>query len=266
MQLHLTDGLHLGNINNPARYPLTFENSRTSIESLRDLLTNMRILLLGGSGRTGSLVLAEALSRNHTVTALVRRPDALPSQPNLSINTGTPLNQTDISKAFANAPRSDPIRAVISTLNTARTSDNPWAKPTSPPTLMADSVRNTLAVMKEHGVKKMVVLGTNGVGSSRQNSGWILNWVVDHSNLKIAFDDHFEVQKLLEAEAERDGDFEWVDVRATGLSDGEKKAVKEFGNEGKGVGWFVSRKTVAGFLLDAVEGSQWDGQTPVISS
>lgn len=225
----------------------------------------MRILLLGGSGRTGSLALAEALARNHTVTALVRRPDALPSQPDLSIITGTPLTQADISKAFANAPRSDPIRAVISTLNTGRTSDNPWAKTTSPPTLMADSVRNTLAVMREYGVKKMVVLGTNGTGSSRVNSGWFFNWVVDHSNLKITFDDHYEVQKLLEAEAERDGDFKWVDVRATGLGNGEKKEVKEFGNEGKGVGWFVSRKSVAGFLLDAVEGSQWDGQTPVIS-
>lgn len=153
--------------------------------------------LLGGNGRTGSLALTEALSRNHTVTALVRRPDALLPQPNLSIITGTPLNQTDISKAFANAPRSDPIRAVISTLNTGRTSDNPWAKTTSPPTLMADSVRNTLAVMREHGVKKMVVLGTNGVGSSRANSGWFFNWVVDHSNLKLTFDDHYEVQSEL---------------------------------------------------------------------
>lgn len=226
----------------------------------------MRIFLLGGSGRTGSLTLAEALSRNHTVTALVRRPDALPSQPNVSIITGTPLNQADISNSFASAPRSDPIRVVISTLNTGRTSDNPWAKTTSPSNLMAESVRNTLAVMKEHGVKKMVVLGTNGVGSSRANGGWLFNWIVDHSNLKITFDDHYEVQKLLEAEAEKDVDFKWVDVRATGLDNGEKKEVKEFGNEGKGVGWFISRKSVAGFLLDAVEGSQWDRQTPVISN
>ena len=131
---------------------------------------------------------------------------------------------------------------------------------------MADSVRNTLAVMKEYGVKKIVVLGTNGVGSSRANSGWFFNWIVDHSNLKLAFDDHYEVQKVLEAEAEKDRSFKWVDVRATGLSNGEKKEVKEFGNEGKGVGWFVSRKSVAGFLIDAVEGTKWDSQTPVISN
>ena len=226
----------------------------------------MRILLLGATGRTGTHVLSDALARNHTVTALVRRPDALTPQSNLTIINGTPLNSIDLSTAFTNAPSTDPIKAVISTLNTSRTSDNPWAKPNSPPALMADSVRNTLAVMKEYGVKKMVVLGTNGVGSSRANSGWFFNWIVDHSNLKLAFDDHYEVQKLLEAEAEKDGGFKWVDVRATGLSNGEKKDVKEFGNDGKGVGWFVSRKSVASFLLDAVEESRWDLQTPVISN
>lgn len=226
----------------------------------------MRILLLGASGRTGALALAEALARNHTVTALVRRPDALSPHRNLTVVTGTPLHPTDISRAIAEAPDSDPVRAVISTLNTARTSDNPWAQPTSPPHLMADSVRHALAVMREYGVKKMVVLGTNGVGSSRAHGGWVFNWVVDHSNLKIAFEDHHEVQRVLEAEAERDAAFKWVDVRATGLSNGAKKPVKEFGNEGKGVGWWVSRKSVAGFLLDAVEGSRWDLQTPVISN
>ena len=226
----------------------------------------MRVLLLGANGRTGSLVLSEAISRNHSVTALVRRADALSSQPNLSIITGTPLSQGDIKKAFATAPKDDPIKAVISTLNTSRTSDNPWAKPTSPDNLMTDSAKNSLEIMREYGVKKMVVLGTNGVGSSRANSGWFFNFIVDHSNLKIAFDDHFELQKVLEAEAEADPGFKFVDVRATGLSNGEKRPIKEFGNEGKGVGWFVSRKSVAGFLVDAVEQSKWDGQTPVISN
>lgn len=225
----------------------------------------MRILILGASGRTGSLAIAEALARNHSVTAIVRRPDALTPQPSLSIVTGTPLDHADVSKAFADAPKSDPIRAVISALNTGRTSDNPWAKTTSPPDLMVASVRNTLDVMKEHGVKKIVVLGTTGVGSSRVNNGWFFNWIINHSNLKITFDDHYEVEKLLEAEAGKDAELKWVDVRASGLSNGEKKDVKEFGNEGKGVGWFISRKSVAGFMLDAVEGSKWDGQTPVIS-
>lgn len=131
---------------------------------------------------------------------------------------------------------------------------------------MAHSVRNALAVMREHGVKKMIVLGTTGVGSSRDTSGWLKNFIVDHSNLKITFDDHFEVEKLLEQEAKSDPEFKWVDVRATGLDNGAKKPVKEFGNDGKGVAMFVSRKSVAGFMVDALEQGKWDGQTPVISN
>lgn len=131
---------------------------------------------------------------------------------------------------------------------------------------MADSVRNTLVVMREYGVKKIVVLGSIGVGSGRACSGWFFNFVVDHSNMKIAFDDHFAVQKLLEKEAEKDQELKWVDVRSTGLNNGEKKGVKEFGNGGKGVGWFISRKSVAAFMIDAVEQETWDGQTPVISN
>lgn len=226
----------------------------------------MRIFLLGANGRTGSLVLTEALSRGHTVTALVRRPDSLSAQTGLEIIAGTPLAQADISNAFASAPNSDAVGAVICTLNNGRTSDNPWAATTAPKDFMADSVRNTLAVMRENGVKKIVVLGTRGVGSSRANSPWIVRMVVDYSNLKISFADHEQVEKILKEEASKDDKFKWVEVRATGLDDKEKKEIKFWGNEGKGVGWWISRKSVASFLLDAVEGDEWDGQTPVISN
>ena len=70
----------------------------------------------------------------------------------------------------------------------------------------------------------------------------------------------------MEAEAEKVPGLQWVDVRATGLSNGERKEVKEFGNDGKGVGWLVSRKSVAPVLLDAVEGNKSESQTPVISN
>lgn len=127
-------------------------------------------------------------------------------------------------------------------------------------------MRSSLAVMREHGVKKIVVLGTSGVGSSRAYSGWFKNWIVDHSNLKITFDDHEAVEQVLKAEAEKVKELGWVDVRAVGLGNGERKAVKEWGNEGKGAGMWISRESVAGFVVDAVESGRWDGQTPVISN
>ncbi|ACB74051.1 NAD(P)-dependent oxidoreductase [Opitutus terrae] len=43
----------------------------------------MKIAILGATGRVGSHLLAEALSRGHTVTGLARHPEALAAQPRL---------------------------------------------------------------------------------------------------------------------------------------------------------------------------------------
>ena len=136
-----------------------------------------------------------------------------------------------------------------------------------------------MQVMRELGYEKcrrFVFLGTTGVGSSRGSSTWVHHLVVDRSNLKITFDDHLEVQRVLEEEGKRTGGvFEWVDVRAAGLSNGAKKPVREFGDDGMGVakdgkrlGWFpmISRESVAVFLVDAVESGEWNGRTPVIAN
>ena len=91
---------------------------------------------------------------------------------------------------------------------------------------------------------------------------------VDHSNLKITFHDHYETQKVMEAEAEEDSAFKWVDVRAGGLSNGPKKGVKYYGNDGTGFPMLgmISRDSVAAFMVDCAESSKWDGQTPVITN
>lgn len=42
---------------------------------------------------------------------------------------------------------------------------------------MADCARNALAVVREKGCRKMVWLGTDGVGSSRASAPWFFNWI-----------------------------------------------------------------------------------------
>ena len=135
------------------------------------------ILLIGASGRTGLSTLTESLSRSHRITALIRRPDSIKARDGLSIVTGTPEKKADIIRAFDSAPASDPIRVVISTLNNGRTSDNPWAKTTAPSNFMETCAQNCIAVMRERGCKKIVWLGTNGVGDSRQNTPWFFNLI-----------------------------------------------------------------------------------------
>lgn len=48
----------------------------------------MRFLIIGGSGRTGKLVIEEILERGHQVTALVRNPTSLDKRTGLDIVKG----------------------------------------------------------------------------------------------------------------------------------------------------------------------------------
>lgn len=49
----------------------------------------MRFLVIGGSGRTGKLVIDNILKRGHQVTALVRNPKSLGEELGLDIVKGT---------------------------------------------------------------------------------------------------------------------------------------------------------------------------------
>ena len=62
----------------------------------------MNVFLLGATGRTGRLVVEQALSRGHAVTAVVRAQAALPSQVGLSTIFADPLRADLLTPALAN--------------------------------------------------------------------------------------------------------------------------------------------------------------------
>lgn len=59
----------------------------------------MRILVIGASGRTGRLLLEEAVERGHTVTAFVRRAGDSQGQSRAGLRfvVGNPLSETDLT-------------------------------------------------------------------------------------------------------------------------------------------------------------------------
>ena len=81
------------------------------------------------------------------------------------------------------------------------------------------------------------------------------------SNMAQAYTDH----NMVDTEVKQSG-LDYVLVRPTRLTDGAVKPVKTFGNNGKGVGSAVTRRSVAAFLVDAAEKDTWNGTTPVISN
>ncbi len=74
----------------------------------------MNVALIGASGFVGARILEEVLSRGHRVTALVRKPDALPSHPNLTARSVDVLDSAALAAAAAGHD------AVISAYNPGR--------------------------------------------------------------------------------------------------------------------------------------------------
>lgn len=211
------------------------------------------LLVLGGSGRTGTHVLAQAAERGHHVRALVRNPANVQAPPTVELIAGTPLNVDDLRAAAQGT------QAVISVLNNTRASDNPWAKPTSPPTFMTDAANNTLMVMGEQGIRRIVLASTQGAGDDWNRLNPLVKALIKLSNLKISFADHNALDHLVRA-----SDTDWTLARAVALSDkpvpGPLRA--ETGNAKPGAR--VNRADLAGFLLDAVGQSSWIRQAPLI--
>ncbi|ORY04553.1 putative TrkA-N domain dehydrogenase [Clohesyomyces aquaticus] len=219
----------------------------------------MQVLIIGGSGRTGQLVIEELLERGHKVTALVRNPAAFEERYNLQVVKGTPINKDDIRLAVKTAKPS----VVVVTLSAPRASDSPFAAVTSPPRLMADSNANVVAVMKEFDIPKIVIMQAFGVGDSWPNMHCVLRLLMKKSNMIYQYNDHNLVDKEVRASG-----VGYVLLRPVRLEEGDAAPVKEWPSAGKGVPLMaaVTRGTVAKFLVDAVEEKTWDNTAPVITN
>lgn len=212
------------------------------------------LLILGGTGRTGIHVLNEAAQRGHRVRALVRNPDTVQAPAGVELIQGTPASIDDLRKAAKGT------EAVITTLNNSRASDNPWAKSVSPPMFMTDATRKTLTVMKEEGIRRIVVTSAQGAGDDWTRINPVFRALIKISNVKASYDDHHGVDQLL-----RTSDVDWTLVRAVVLADkpmsGPTRAA-EAGSEKPGTQ--INRTDLARFLLDTVEEDIWIRKAPLV--
>jgi putative NADH-flavin reductase len=211
--------------------------------------------VLGGSGRTGGHIIDYALNKGHTVTALVRDPDKMTPRAELTVVEGTPTNRSDVNGAIAGAD------AVIVALNSTRRSDTPWAKPVSPPRLMADSVANATAAMAALEIRRIVVVSAFGVGDSLSTAALPLRWMFTRTNLKYTYADHNLVDKEV-----RDTDTDWTLLRPAAFNkkpEAGKIAVTDI--HGPKPSFSISRAAVAQFAVDVIDNGAHIHEAPIIS-
>ncbi|MGA7910072.1 MAG: NAD(P)-binding oxidoreductase [Candidatus Dormiibacterota bacterium] len=193
---------------------------------------SMNLVILGATGRTGQLVVEQALAAGHNVTALVRSPERLAIRNSkLRVVAGQATDAGDVARALEGAD------AVISALGGSGS-------------VISDSTRAIGDAAHKTGVKRVILLSSFLVERDRMGAlSRLITGVVRGSMLK----DKNDGEQLL-----RQSDLDWTisypsrltDAPATGLvkvlPEGAKRRITER----------ISRADVAGWLVESATSRQ----------
>ena len=216
----------------------------------------MKLLILGATGRTGKLILEEALNQGYKVRCLVREPKKINLNHNaLEVYKGSPEQISDLDNAIKDCAR------IISVLNISRKSDFPWARLRTPPTFLSDVMKNIISLIKKNELERLIVCSAWGVAETEKEIPAWFRWLIKNSNIGIAYKDHERQENEL-----KKSKLNWTIVRPTGLTNFkmEKKIIESYNNEPK-PRLTISRKNLAKFMVNALKRRELIGKTPVIS-
>lgn len=217
----------------------------------------MHVLILGATGRTGKQLLAQALAAGHQVTVLVRDKRKVSAvSDRLTVVESRELDIPSLRLAITGCD------AVLSALNISRTSDFPWSPLRTPPTFLSDLLTRLVAVGREHNVRRLIVITAWGASETKKAIPFWFRWLIDYSNIGVAYRDHERQEKLLEQAT----DLDWTIVRPVGLTNGKshKPVIETIDNKPK-PNLMISRLNVARFMLDALRNNQYIRQAVTIS-
>tara|TARA_Y100001956_G_C4113204_1_gene183523 strand:- start:97 stop:801 length:705 start_codon:yes stop_codon:yes gene_type:complete len=230
----------------------------------------MKVVVLGATGATGRLVVAQLLDAECQVTALVRHTDVLTDHPRLTQITSTALTiESDEMKSIL--AKSD---AAICCLGHNLTLQGVYG---APQMLVRDSLKRVISLINESREQpfKLVLMSSTGVRNMalkepakplEQSINLILRWLLPPHR------DNENSAKLLQRFGSQKRFLEWVMVRPDTLID--KSEVSEYSWHPSPVSSPLfdaketSRINVANALcrlvLDDKLWREWRGKTPVV--
>ncbi|KAF3034366.1 hypothetical protein E8E11_002977 [Didymella keratinophila] len=228
-----------------------------------------KVLVLGGTGPAGICVLRELLYRSHPVVAYARSPSKAPldlsSNPQLTVIKGEMGDYKTFSSAL------EGCSAVISHLG------GDINNPHSNPTMYTDMYRSTvIPAMREHGVKKILLMGTISISRPEDSSILVRPLIMAYLRLKAdaMYRDLIANTNMFEAEA---GDLDWTIFRIAAIpGEPDEESWRKGREEGKlyvgpmgAKGWTMNtnRSLLARWLVDAVEGraEEWVRKMPAVT-
>jgi len=210
----------------------------------------MRVVIFGASGATGQELVKQALAAGHDVTIFVRDP----------AKTGrlgdAHTVQGDVHDAGAVSAAIDGQDAVLSALG---------ARSLKETGLLGAAMANTIAGMRAHSVRRLIVLGAAGAlhDSGKYQSGMtrLVYWIVKHTLLKNPLSDQAAQERLIEA-----SDLDYTVVYPPRLTNGPRTS--RYRVQGDGLpphSSRIARADVAEFMIKELEDRRFVRQGPYIA-
>jgi len=215
----------------------------------------MKLLILGSTGRTGHIIVEEALRRGYYVSVLVRDKSKVVSHSKkVTVFEGSPANEADLKIAMRGC------KVIITALNISRTSDFPWAALRTPSTFLADTMKNIITVAKQQNVVRIITISAWGVLETKNEIPFWFKWLIDYSNIHVAYLQHEAQEELL-----RGSGLNWTAVRPTLLTSSTRlRKVRVSYNGFPKAGLFISRYSVAQFILKILQDNTYYKKSPTV--
>lgn len=216
-----------------------------------------KILVVGATGGSGRAAVEQLLRAGHQVTAFSRSATAKLAglSDRLTTIDGDAMNPADIDSAVQGHDAvvvtlgitENPLR--VRFLGAARTATD----------VRSAGTRNVIEAMERHGVRRLVVQSSYGVGTTRGRLRTI-DSLFFRLLLKPQIDDTEAQERIV-----RDSELEWVLVQPVHLTDDAEDEMPYFSTEGDVEGWKVSRKSVGRFLGEAALSADYLGDSVALS-
>ncbi|MEY8021672.1 NAD(P)-dependent oxidoreductase [Muriicola sp. SD30] len=197
----------------------------------------MKLLIIGGTGKTGRQLIKQGLELGHELTVLARKPGKVKLQhPQLRILQGDVLKPETMTEAFKDQD------AVLSALGHKRFIIRT--------TILSRGTANIIEAMKHSRVNRLVCITSLGINDSRFRLGLYYTLFTIPFILFFYFQDKAKQEKLI-----MNSDLDWTIVRPGQLFNGKKRRKYKLGpKEGHYIFTkFISRADVADFMLQEVQ-------------
>jgi putative NADH-flavin reductase len=205
-------------------------------------------MVLGATGGTGRLIVAQAVARGYEVTALVRSPEKGRNLKGAKLVIGDARNETTLRSALKGQD------AVVSALGTP-------ASPFREVTLLSTATRALVGAMKAEQVSRLVVITGLGAGDSKGHGGFLFDRLIFPLLLRHVYADTNRQEAIV-----RDSGLDWILVRPAVLNDKPGHGtVRALTNLSGFHGGSIAREDVATFVLDQLRDDTWLHRAPLIT-